>query len=198
MPLKKPLSLIRSISTAGYYVGVRIRAGKADVVMNTYPLEWQQRYATMSYRLRDPVILWGYGHTGITRWQDLAEGDQVGIFEDAARHGLPHGAVAATGPVDRRTIAGFARADRAFTAEELSELLAATQKLHQHAELDAISLREAQALRAIAAGKKYAEAAFSLEISESALKARLNSARKRLGARTTVEALRLARDRRLI
>jgi LuxR family transcriptional regulator len=62
------------------------------------------------------------------------------------------------------------------------------------------SLTEAQieALRLIAAGDRHAAAASKLGISESALKARLNSARLRLMARTTAEAIQRATDYRLI
>ncbi|MEM9437224.1 MAG: LuxR C-terminal-related transcriptional regulator, partial [Pseudomonadota bacterium] len=57
-------------------------------------------------------------------------------------------------------------------------------------------LTEAQltALRFIAEGERYAAAAAKLNISESALKARLTAARDKLFARTTAEAIQRAKD----
>ena len=55
-----------------------------------------------------------------------------------------------------------------------------------------------EALRLIADGDRHTAAAAKLGISESALKARLSSARVRLGARTTAEALKKAREFRLL
>ena len=59
------------------------------------------------------------------------------------------------------------------------------------------SLTEAQkeALRLIADGHRHTAAAAKIGISESALKARLTSARDRLMARTTAEAIQRAKER---
>ena len=50
----------------------------------------------------------------------------------------------------------------------------------------------------MASGSRYAEAAALLGISESALKARLKSARERLYARTTAEAIQRAQEYNLL
>ena len=62
------------------------------------------------------------------------------------------------------------------------------------------SLTNAQrhALRTVASGHRYLEAAALLGISESALKARLKSARERLHARTTAEAIQRAQEYNLL
>ena len=63
---------------------------------------------------------------------------------------------------------------------------------------DSLTTAQIDALRLIAAGDRYAAAAAKLNISESALKARLISARQRLMARTTAEAIQRAKDYRLL
>ena len=63
---------------------------------------------------------------------------------------------------------------------------------------DSLTPAQIEALRLIAAGDRYAAAAAKLGISESALKARLATARTALLARTTTEAIQRARDYRLI
>ena len=186
------------IAPSGYYIGVRIREARADIVYNTYPEEWRQRYLAMSYRLRDPTIAWAYANKGAAHWKDLADLDTAGIFPDAARYGLAHGLIIGTGELAQRTLAGFARPDRAFTAAEVDWLQAAVRRIHQHARPDAVTFRELQALRLIAEGKPYAIAAHMLGISQSALRARLASARNRLNARTVAEALQQARSKNII
>jgi LuxR family transcriptional regulator len=55
-----------------------------------------------------------------------------------------------------------------------------------------------EALQCLANGDRHTAAAEKLGISESAFKARLQSARVRLEARTTSEAIRKAREYRLL
>ena len=63
---------------------------------------------------------------------------------------------------------------------------------------DALTEAQIEALRMIAGGDRFAQAAEKLGISESALKARITTARNRLMARTTAEAIQRAKDNRLI
>lgn len=182
----------------GCYIGIRTRAAKADIVINTYPPEWQQRYQAMSYRLRDPTVAWAFAHEGAIRWSQLALLDTAGIFADAARHGLNHGIVVATGEVTARTLGGFARSDRPFTCAEIERIRTSVQRMSKRGRLASITMRQVHALRLIAKGTPYAIAAEHLHISESALKARIASARANLGARTVPEAIRIAEGKGLI
>ncbi|SMO93872.1 helix-turn-helix transcriptional regulator [Paracoccus laeviglucosivorans] len=191
------LRAISLLATAGYYIGIRIGKGGADKVYNAYPALWQQRYAAMSYLLRDPTVGWAYENIGTAHWHELAELDSAGIFADAARHGLAHGVTFAMGPIGARTIASFARDDRAFAADEVKWLRSATTRLHDRTDRD-ITPRARQALSLIATGKSQALAAHELGISEAAIRARLASARERLGARTTAEAIIMARNLSII
>jgi LuxR family transcriptional regulator len=63
---------------------------------------------------------------------------------------------------------------------------------------DSLTGAQIDALRLIANGSRYAAAAAQLGISESALKARLKSARERLLARTTAEAIQRAIEYKLL
>lgn len=196
--LKAELGAIAALAPAGCYIGIRMREGKADIVINTYPPDWQQRYQAMSYRLRDPTVAWAFAHEGAVRWSQLGDIDTADIFADAARHGLAHGIMIATGEITARTLGGFARSDRPFTCAEIDRLRTSVQRMHKRARLQSITMRQVQALRLIARGTPYAIAADQLNISESALKARIASARSNLGARTVPEAIRIAQGRGLI
>ena len=71
--------------------------------------------------------------------------------------------------------------------------------LHDMTELSQdLTKAQIEALKCIADGERHAAAAARLGISESALKARLTSARLRLMARTTAEAIQRAKDYRLL
>ena len=61
-----------------------------------------------------------------------------------------------------------------------------------------LSTAQVEALRLIAKGYRYADAAGALQISQSALKARITAARQQLHARTTAEAIQRAASCNLI
>ena len=93
----------------------------------------------------------------------------------------------------------MARSDREFDEGEIRSVEALTLELHEVAEPpDDLTTAMIDALRLIGGGTRRAAAASQLGISESVLEARLASAQERLGAQTTAEALRMAREYRLI
>lgn len=183
----------------GYFIGFRISSVKALSRYITYSSAWQEYYRSHSLMLRDPVVAWALSKTGSCRWSELPIPDPFGILEKASRHGLRYGLVVSLGKLTSRTIAGFARQDREFLDAEIQRIEAIIKRLHDLLE-PAVSLTQAQAeaLRCIANGERYAEAAAKLGISESAFKARLTEARYRLDAHTTAEALRRADELRLL
>ncbi len=93
----------------------------------------------------------------------------------------------------------MARADREFTDAEIEDLQSIVMRLHEMTEPpQKLTRAQIEALKCIADGDRYAAAAAKLGISESALKARLTSARQRLMSRTTAEAIQRAKDYGLI
>ncbi len=91
------------------------------------------------------------------------------------------------------------RRDREFTEAEMAEARRHIAALHELSRPpEKLTRAQAEALRLVANGQRLAAASAGLGISESALKARLASARLRLGARTTAEALKLAQRANLI
>lgn len=193
------LDALQAIAPCGYSVGLHIRYATPLVYRSTYPDAWIQEYNDNAYYLRDPVVFWGVGVAGTCRWSQIRFPDPFGVMKKAARHGLTFGAVGSVGPITSRSIVGIARADREFDAGELALLGDLVERLHGAATPPAnLTRAQKEALRAIANGDRHAAAAARLRISESALKARLHSARVRLEARTTAEAVRKARESRQI
>lgn len=190
------LSLIAPI---GYFLGLHIRFTAPLMTFQTYDQGWLDHYTENGFVLRDPATAWGFSRTGWIRWSDPGLPDPFGLFEEAARFGLRFGFTIACGPVKSRTIASFARPDREFSDSEIALAETIVLRLHDVTEPpEELTRAQVEALRCIAGGDRHAAAAAKLGISESALKARITSARIRLMARTTAEAIQRAKDYRLI
>jgi LuxR family transcriptional regulator, quorum-sensing system regulator SdiA len=203
MPIKFGLDVelhqIGLMAPAGYSIGLHIRFTSPLMMFQSYEQAWLDHYTERGYVLRDPMVAWGFSSEGCVRWSDPSLLDPFALFKEAARYGLHFGATVACGPIKSRTIASFSRSDREFTDVELATLTAKVARLHDMTEPpDHLTDAQIEALRCIAGGDRFAAAATKLGISESALKARITSARIRLMARTTAEAIQRAKDYRLI
>lgn len=197
--IQAALPKLQELSPAGYFIGFHIRLAAPLIKFQTYSREWSDRYARNAYALRDPVIAWGFSTTGACRWSVLPVPDPFGILKDAADHGLRYGLTVSCGIMTSRTIACFAHDQREFTDKEIEIISATIGRLHDLLKPpESLTKAQQEALRCVADGYRYAAAAAKLGISESAFKARLISARERLDARTTAEALQRAKDYRLL
>lgn len=195
----KLLDELQSIAPMGYTVGLHIRFASPLVYISTYPAEWVELYNGHSYYLRDPLVFWGVGVEGTARWSAIPFPDPFSVMKKAAGFGLRFGAVCSHGPITSRSIVGIARGDREFTEDEMAMLTELTTRLHIAAKPPGkLTRAQIEALRCLADGDRHTAAAEKLGISESALKARLVSARVRLEARTTSEAIKKAREYRLL
>lgn len=193
------LQTVARLATAGYFIGLHIRFTSPLLTFQTYDQRWIDHYTENGYVLRDPMTAWGFSRTGWIRWSDPALLDPFGLFTEAAQYGLNHGVTVAWGPIKSRTIASFAREDREFRDDEIDRIERSVKRLHDLSEPpEALTEAQIEALRCIAGGDRMAAAAEKLGISESALKARISTARDRLMARTTAEAIQRAKDNRLI
>jgi LuxR family transcriptional regulator len=193
------LHQLAMMAPAGYSIGLHIRFTAPLFMFQTYDPAWLDHYTENGYVLRDPMVAWGFSTTGTIRWSDSSLPDPFGLFNIAASYGLTHGATVACGPIKSRTIASFARSDREFTDSEIAACAAIVHRLHEMTEPpEELTKAQIEALKCIAGGDRFAAAAAKLGISESALKARITSARIRLMARTTAEAIQRAKDYRLM
>lgn len=193
------LAQLSDLAPKGYALGLHIRFAAAHLMIQTYDPRWTELYTENGYMLADPMVFWGFGHTGAIRWSEIGMPDPNNVFGQAAGFGLHYGVCVATGATSSRTIGGFAREDREFTDDEIARISELVLKLHDQATPpDNLTSAQRMALRLIAKGSRHAEAAALLGISESALKARLRSARERLFVRTTAEAIQRAQEYNLL
>ncbi len=190
---------LSQLSTKGFSAGLHIRFASPLIYVRTYDEAWTKIYDENAYALRDPLVFWGLGVKGCTRWSAIKLPDPFNILGQARAFGLTFGAVVSHGPITSRTIVGIARDDREFTDDEMVRAVDVVNRLHIAAEPPTeLTQAQIEALRLLADGDRHTAAAAKLGISESAFKARLQSARVRLGARTTAQALKKAREYQLL
>ena len=197
--LDRNFDALSRIAPAGFSAGLHIRFASPMIYVRTYDQNWINLYDENAYALRDPLVFWGLANKGHTRWSEIRLPDPFSILVQARQFGLNYGAVFSCGPITSRTIVGIARSDREFGDEALREVDAIVHALHAAAEPPTeLTRAQIEALRLLADGDRHTAAAAKLGISESAFKARLQSARVRLGARTTAQALKKAREFQLL
>ena len=187
------------LAPRGYSVGLHIRFTAPLMMFQTYEKAWLDHYTAHGFVLRDPMVAWGFSSTGSCRWDNPGLPDPFHLFAEARRFGLNYGVTISCGPIKSRTIASFSHGERNFTDAEVGRLADIVHALHEMTEPpEELTSAQVEALKCIAGGDRHAAAAAKLGISESALKARLLSARDRLMARTTAEAIQRAKDYRLL
>ena len=81
--------------------------------------------------LNDPVVRWGFQNNGYARWSDLEAIDTDGVLEHAKDFGLMNGVAISVVSSKSRSIAGFARADRDYTDDEIEALTETLGRLHR-------------------------------------------------------------------
>lgn len=193
------LQKLDEISPLGYAVGTHIRFANPLFTQSTLPEAWQKAYTENAYNLRDPMIFWGISKAGTIRWSEITLPDPFGVMKKAAEHGLTYGATISCGKITSRTLVGVARDDREFTDEEIAELLRITEALHEVSTLPRdLTPVMLEALRLVGGGARPADAAAAIGIEKTMFDDRLLAAQEQLGAATLAEALRLAREQKLL
>lgn len=201
-PLQVMKAQILEIAPAGFYVALRVGFSFPEEELNCLPENWVEFYTTHGLVVHDPAMRWVYGNSGASRLSDIADPDPHRIRAHAAIFGLSHGAVVsvmASGDRGRRSYGLFYRDDRNFETTDLVQLQRIMHDLHAGNDNDpGLTPAEIEALRMQAAGMRLKQVASELGISESAVKARLNNAKRKLGAKTLSQAASMAASRRIL
>jgi len=193
---------IDEISPAGFYVAIRVGFSFPEEELNALPDNWVEFYTTHGLVVHDPAMKWVYGNVGAVKMSEIGLPDPQQVRERAAVFGLSHGAaISIMTPADRgrRSYGLFFRADRDFEPGDLSKLRDIVTRLHAGDEGEvALTAAEVQALKMQADGLRLKQIAAEIGISESAVKARLNNAKRKLGAKTQSQAASIAAARRIL
>lgn len=139
---------MHAASPAGFAVALHITYATPTFLFQSYPKEWMEEYSARGLHLQDPTVAWGFSHSGVIRWSDLAAEDAAGIFELAAGFGIRYGITVAVMQDGTRTVASFARSDREFTDAEMKSFEEAVTRLHKEtAGTEALSQADRDALK---------------------------------------------------
>ena len=193
-------SAFHTIAPAGFYVALRVGFSFAEVELNQLPLLWVDFYATNGLLIHDPAIAWVYSNSGVLALADLTRPDPHQVLAQAAIFGLVYGAVVSVVRAQergRRSYGLFFRDDREFTPDELQMLERQMQQLHEGSEPE-LTLAEIAALKLQSQGMRLRQIGIELGITESAVKARLNNVKRKLGARTQSQVASIAAARRIL
>lgn len=188
---------LRALAPAGLFLAFRLRIAYPAVEINDLPDDWVCHYRRQVFVVDDPLIKWAHFHRGAARWNEIDEPDPRGMIEAAKQYGMPHGAIAST----RCPVTGLksyilvAREDRPYSDDELAFIERSLIELHDDVDLTAA---EIVALRMVQNGRKTKSMSAELGISESAVKQRLLSARKKIGGKTSAHAAQLAAEAHII
>lgn len=126
--ISSTLGEINKLAPGGYALGVHIEYNAPRFMFQTYAKSWLDHYSSKGLIIADPMVPWGFQNTGSCRWSDLD--DPHGVFKQAADFGMPYGLVIAEEADGKRSICGFANADREFTDDEISQLEKNVKQLH--------------------------------------------------------------------
>lgn len=91
-------------------------------VYSSYPQDWQDRYARLSFLLQDPVVLWVQkcNSNASARWSEVPTYGLKKVFREAKERELNYGLVSVAIQGRKKSFMTLARQDREFTDEEIS------------------------------------------------------------------------------
>lgn len=190
---------LNGLAPEGFYIGLRVGFSFPSEELNRLPDPWVAEYTTHGLVVHDPVMKWVYANEGATRWSDIDISDPMNVFGRARKMGLSYGVAVSLLDSEsggKRSYGNFFRSDREFEDREISLLLDLMHELHDDSGQQlALTEAEIEALRLQAQGLRLKQIAAELDISMSAVKARLANAKRKLGASTPSQAASLARSR---
>ncbi|SMR81315.1 LuxR family transcriptional regulator [Aliiroseovarius halocynthiae] len=190
---------IEDLAPSGFSLLVNVSLRGYEHFECTYPISWQQEYEAKRYFVLDPILLWALFKTGDYRWSGVPIPDFRRFMRKAAEHGLKYGACFCRSSGHHHSLISVSRADREYTEMEMlriSEI--ATELFMKLSRGDLFTNAELQVLQCLAHDLNVKESAAKIGVSESAVKERLSTCRKKLGCRTNYHLVALAMKKNLI
>ncbi len=122
------LHRMEQASPSGFAIAFHIVHVTPSYLFQTYDPVWLEYYSANGLVMQDPVVAWSYSNNGQVRWSELD--DPANVMSKAAEHGLVYGIAMGNEAGDSRSVAGFARADREFSDDEIARLAGEFGRLH--------------------------------------------------------------------
>lgn len=217
-PVLRELCKLYGLSHMTFLVAhIRSQSERYPYFCTTYPEAWTRSYIDKRYFDIDPVIdVLRWGHLPVD-WASLDWRPKLAyrMFKEAGRHDIgPHGlTIPIRGPRGARCLFSVSsnRSKRDWSrlrtssihdlhilSHYLNETVLAVTGLRDPGRYRELSRREQQCLQLLATGRISKQIAAALGISESAVKLYLRSARTKLGASTSQQAVAKASFHELI
>lgn len=197
--IEAEVARIAEVAPAGYFLALRIRGTAPLMAFKTYPQAWVDRYMENGYLLRDPITTWAMTIGGTIRWSSPLLPDPFRVLRQAAEYGLNYGASVAHGPIGALTICSFGRSDRELTNPEIAQVKELVIALHERTALPkTLDAEQKEILAAMAQGLAPEGLAKRLGIAPEVARARFTGVEEALFAKSADEAVRRARDYKLI
>ncbi|WP_406856183.1 LuxR family transcriptional regulator [Alsobacter sp. KACC 23698] len=212
-------AFVKAHDLAEYAYHIRLVPGEIErdlVLYTSYPEAWVQHYVDQDYFQIDPVIKLAQFNIMPIDWDDFDQNDPKIAQLAREREAVGVGPRGLTVPI-RGAVGDFAlfsvtsREDaghwRARLPGLVGAVVVAAYEFHaavmdmwvdEDHEMRPLSPRERQVLTLAGRGMPHKSVAFALAISESAVKLYLDSARHKLGAHNTAQAVGYAVSRHLI
>jgi len=193
---------ITDLAPAGFYIALRVGFSFPSEELNRLPETWIEFYTRSGFVVDDPMMKWVYANEGTTRWSDIDAPDPRNVLGAAVEYGLCFGVLVSfveEGGSGKRSYGNFTRSDRQFTDEEVQSLHDLVRQMHvASGQQLALTAAEIQALSLQSQGLRLKQIAAELDISISAVKARLTNAKRKLGAQTPSQAASIAKSRGIL
>jgi LuxR family transcriptional regulator, quorum-sensing system regulator SdiA len=195
----KHREILAGLGGSGFSVVLNYTRRGPEYFESTYPTEWQDEYENGHYYYKDPVFIWALAANGDKRWSEIPVPDLGRIMRIARRHGLIFGAAFARTINRNKSLISVARDDRELTDDEMTALSAAVNELVSESGRDqSLSPKELGAIQCLADDMNLDQAADHLGVSSAAVKARLSTARAKLGIATNYHLVAAALRAKLI
>ena len=126
----RKLNELSALSPKGFAIAYQIQLTTPGYLFQNYSEAWNKYYSENGMVMSDPTVLWGFENEGIVLWSALGDLDHKNMMGKAAKFGLRYGVTWAHSTGDSRSIGSFARDDREFVPEEITELVKLATQIH--------------------------------------------------------------------
>jgi len=191
--------LIGELNVSGYSLLVNYSVRGYQHFESSYPQEWQDEYDRRNYHVLDPALMWSMFNEGSRRWSDTGIPDTRRVLKNAAKHGLVYGAIFSQKTGHKKTALFVAKEKREFSDSEISQIdEEVTPFFEAVTPTKVLSDGEIEALNLYSKGSSIREVAAKIGVTESAIKERVASAKRKLNCRSTAQLIRLATELKIL
>ncbi|WP_171182012.1 autoinducer binding domain-containing protein [Ruegeria sp. HKCCD8929] len=195
-PMKE---LLNSLDVKWYTLLVNYSVRGYEHFDSTYPEDWQIEYDSKNYHVGDPALMWSMFKEGYIRWSEIKIPDIRGVWRRARAFDLNFGASFSHRSAGKRTVIYLAKPDREFSDKELIMVADEMERFVRHvAPGDLLTEREVDVLKLYTEGLSFREVGAELNITESAAKERIASAKRKLECKSTAHLIRKVIEEQLL